>query len=104
MSTDRKTWWQEFGAVIAGVAAVATVHAIVVVPGILTAAEVRAREIASTEASEQSELVRAELRQRVVTAEAQHASFVTRAELEQFAQRFDQIEAQLDRIETRLAR
>ena len=98
MTADRTRWWQEFGAIIAGVAAIATVHAVVVVPGILNAAENRTHEIAAKE----SDLVRNELRQRVLTADAQHATFVTRAEMDQFLKRFDQISAQLARIEDRL--
>lgn len=97
-----RPWWQDFATVLGAVAAVATVHAIVVVPSILHAAENRAREIAQTEARAEAGAVRDELRQRVVTAEAQHASFVTHGELEQVLRQLDQLEAQLTRIEGRL--
>lgn len=98
MTAERPKWWHEFGAILAGFAAIATVHAVVVVPSILHAAENRAHELAAGEA----DIVRQELRQRVVTADAQHAEFVTRAELIQLMRQVDAIHAQLARIEERL--
>lgn len=83
---------------LTGIATVATIHAVVVVPSILDAAENRAREIAADEAGQ----VREELRQRVTVAEAMHATYVTRAELEQLTRQLDLMQAQLGRIEDRL--
>lgn len=100
----RRPWWQDFATVLGAVAAVATVHAIVVVPSILHAAENRAREIAQAEARTEAGAVREELRQRSATAESAHQTFVTHAELEQLLRQLDQLEAQLTRIEARLAK
>lgn len=100
MTVERRKWWQEFGAVLAGVGAIAAVHAAVVAPSILHAAENRAHELAQSEAG----LVREELRQRVQVAEAIHATYVTRSELEQLTRQIDIIHGQLARIEARLTR
>lgn len=99
MTTERKKWWQEFGAILAGFGAVAAIHAAVVVPSILSAAENRAHELAAYEAN----VVREELRQRVQVAEAMHATYVTRSELGQLTRQLDLLQSQLGRIEERLS-
>ena len=38
-------WWAEFGALLGGIAAIATIHAVVIVPAILDSAELRTQRI-----------------------------------------------------------
>jgi hypothetical protein len=90
--------------VLGAMSAVATVHAVVVVPSILHAAEIRAREIAQAEARAEAGTLREELRSRVVTADAQHANFVTHGELEQLLRELNAMQAQLTRIEERFSK
>lgn len=90
-----RAWWKEFAAVLTGIAAVATVHAAVVVPSILHAAEATARRVAAEQASE----VRSDLTVHFQEMEKVRQTLVTRHELEQVVKRLEALSTQLDRIE-----
>lgn len=60
--------------------------------------------LATANAREAANDVRDEMRQRIVVAEAAHATYVTHSELAQLMRQIDAIHVQLGRIEERLAK
>ena len=91
MNSERAKWWKEFGAVIGSISAVATVHALVIVPAILDAAALRARDIAREEASS----VRMQLDRHLSEVEAIRQTLVTRGELEHLTRSVDKLAAEV---------
>jgi len=90
-------WWAQVGTLVGAMAAIATIHAVVIVPSILDASAVRAAEIAKREADG----VRQALNAHLADVETIRASLATRGEVEQLSRAIDRIAAQLDRIEAK---
>jgi hypothetical protein len=96
--TDESKWWKKVSVILGGVLLVATIHEIVVVPPILDAASLRAREIAVEEADK----VRAQLERHLDDVETIRGTMATKTELGQLSTAIDRLGEQLDRIEARI--
>lgn len=92
--------WKQVGALLGGVVAVATIHGVVIVPSILAASARESLAISKKEI----EPLQAQVDGHLASVEVIRATLATKTEIDAIARQITGLEAQLDRIEARLAR